>query len=118
EEQLAAAEKWATQLAELAESGIDEGILRQLAEAGPQAQPLIEALLSEIAAGNLGIINDAQAKLDDLLSGTIQMITAHVAPSIVAGTQIGEGIAEGIVTGIANGSRAVQEAMAQAVREA
>lgn len=118
QEQVDAAQAWADQLGALAESGIDQGLLRRIAEAGPEAAPLIQAILSQVAAGNLEVINQAQSDLDVILEGTVDGITAHVAPAIVAGTQIGTAIMDSWVEAIVLGSGAVQSAMAKAVEDA
>lgn len=112
------AASWASNLKKLAKSGLDDGLLQELAEAGPKAAPLISQLLSEVRAGNLEAINRTQRKMEESLNSTIKLVGAQLSPAFAEGLGVGRSTVEGMAEGIAAGSPAVRAALARATREA
>lgn len=110
-DQVAAAAKWSQDLKTLAASGLDQGIVQEIAEAGPKAQPLLTALLQAVAEGNKEAINKAQQDLNSILNDTITTVGGKLDDYWVAGSEVGDNIAQGIATGIMQNSEAVQGVM-------
>lgn len=107
-DQVEAARNWSENMAELAASGIDHGLLEELARAGPEAAPLVAALLEAVADGNVDVINQAQSDLATILADTIAIIGAEIAPAWDEGQALGEAIADGLEAGIAGRSDAIR----------
>lgn len=106
--QVDAAKNWSRNLAALARAGLDQGLLQELAEAGPKAAPLVAGLLDEVAAGNLKAINRAQRDLRRVLDNTIRDVGRVLEPAWREGEKVGTSIADGIGAGIVARSPGLQ----------
>jgi hypothetical protein len=91
DQQVKAAQAWSTNLIALGQAGIDQGLLKQLAEAGPKAAPLVQALLDAVAEGNLETINKAQEDLATILGDTVNQLNGVTPEAIQAGKDAGGG---------------------------
>lgn len=115
QEQIEAARDWSKNLRELAESGLDAGLIEQLAQAGPAAAPLIRGMLEAVADGGVEAINQAQADLNQILGHTIDQVSKALTPAWTEGQALGEAIAEGLQAGIAGRSEAIARQVRQIV---
>lgn len=98
--QVAAAREWSTNLIALAKAGLDQGLLKEVAEAGPKAAPLIKALLEAVKSGNLESINQAQIDLRAIMNDTVNVVAGAAGPGFLAGKAVGTEISNGIFSGI------------------
>lgn len=107
--QIQAVETWSTNLAELAEKGVSEGLLEQLAEMGPEGAKYAQAL-NDMSAAEL---EEYQNKWETLISSTDvggQVDTAldDIATALVNGSsvltdtvnELGIDVVQGMITGI------------------
>lgn len=112
------AQRWAQDMQTLAKVGLDQGLLQQLAEAGPKAAPLISQLLDEVREGNLEAINQTQEDLRESLNNTIEMVGGQLAPAFAEGIGVGQSMIEGMAEGIAATTPVVQQAIQRATADA
>lgn len=99
-DQVEAARNWSANIIALGKAGIDEGLIQQLAEAGPKAAPLVQALLDAVAAGNLEAINQAQRDLASILGDTVAQLNGVTPEAIQAGRDAGGGWAGSLATAL------------------
>lgn len=112
------AHKWADDLAAAAKAGVDQGLLAEIAQAGPKAVPLLDGLLADVKAGNLSQINATEADIRTQLGNAQTTILGYETPFFVAGQTDGAGIKGGLSDGVAGAAGALQEALAEAVAAA
>jgi hypothetical protein len=65
-DQVKAAEEWSGNLTALAKAGLDDGLLQQLAAAGPKAAGLAKGMLADIKANGVDSINSAAASIKQI----------------------------------------------------
>lgn len=110
-DQVAAARDWSINLQLLSKAGLDQGLLAELAAAGPKAAPLIRALLDAVNTGNLAAINKAQVDLRTILNDTVNGVSAKAPAAGAAGTQVGTSAGDGMAGGLRSRRFAVEQAM-------
>lgn len=113
-DQTAALEQWASDFESLASRGIDDGLLKQLAEMGPQAEGYIQGLLS-MSESQLAEYSTKFAEATKLKAETASDITNSY---LDAGTEWGEAAGEGTVTGFENKQGEVADAADESLEEA
>lgn len=96
EDQVEAARNWSSNLKALAKAGLDEGLLAELAQAGPKAAPLVKALLDAVKSGNLEAINQAQADLREILDDTLTSLSNKEGDFNAQGGVIGQNFVDGL----------------------
>lgn len=100
--QIQGVSEWATQMANLAAKGIDEGLLLKLQEMGPQGYEYVHAFATMTA--------DQLAQANSLWGASLAL--PDLAASMLTG---GSEIGTNIVTGLANGLQANELALASAM---
>lgn len=114
DEQTGALEQWANDFEELAAKGIDDGLLKQLAEMGPAAEGYIQGLL-KMSEEELSAYSEKFAEATKLKTET----ATEIANSYLdAGTEWGEAAGEGTVTGMENKQGDVADAAEKTIEEA
>lgn len=114
DEQTGALEQWANDFKELATKGIDDGLLKQLAEMGPAAEGYIQGLL-KMSEEELSAYSEKFAEATKLKTET----ATEIANSYLdAGTEWGEAAGEGTVTGMENKQGDVADAAEKTIEEA
>ena len=114
DEQTGALEQWANDFEELAAKGIDDGLLKQLAEMGPAAEGYIKGLL-KMSEEELSAYSEKFAEATKLKTET----ATEIANSYLdAGTEWGEAAGEGTVTGMENKQGDVADAAEKTIEEA
>lgn len=73
-DQVAAAQSWSKNLIELSHTTLDQGLVKDLAELGPKAAPLINAYLDAVRSGNAEVINKALTDLRKLETDTTNAV--------------------------------------------
>ena len=111
--QVAALEQWASDFETLAAKGIDDGLLKQLAEMGPEAEGYIQGLLS-MSETQLAEYSTKFAEATKLKSETASEITNSY---LDAGTEFGKAVGEGTINGLEETSEDVVGAVTEVVEE-
>jgi len=111
--QVEALEQWASDFETLAAKGIDDGLLKQLAEMGPEAEGYIQGLLS-MSETQLAEYSTKFAEATKLKSETASEITNSY---LDAGTEFGKAVSEGTISGVEETAEGVTEAVETVVDE-
>ncbi|HVT76985.1 MAG TPA: hypothetical protein VHD87_08145 [Acidimicrobiales bacterium] len=109
-EQVKATEDWSTNLQALADSGINGGLLKQVADAGPKAAPLVKALLDDVRAGNLDAINEMEAGMESALAAAEGAVTGAETDFFNAGLGLGWSVVHGYAQSLSHLSSIVPTA--------
>lgn len=91
---------WATDLQTAADTGVNQGFLEKIAEAGPKAQPLLAALLDAVKRGDVDKINQLQQDTDNALTTGANAVLNHTAEWSAAGTTVGTATKNGATTAL------------------
>lgn len=118
EDTVKSAQNWSSNLKTLSEAGLDQGLLKELAEAGPKAAPLVAALLEQVKKGNLEAINKAQADLRTTLDNTLIQLRDSGVAAFDEGKLLGFQIGNGVAQGITDAEGAITDAADKTVKKA
>lgn len=105
------AEAWSKDLRRLARAGLDDGLLQELAQAGPKAAPVISQILDEVRKGNLKAINKTRQDLTSILGKTIETVGESLAPMFLKGQEAGGGLVRGISESIVANSPEIKKSI-------
>lgn len=113
--QVDAMQKWADDFQKLAEAGVDDGLLKQMAEMGPQAQGYMDGLLQMVEEGTIQEYSEKWAAAVSLKDETRDRIIESYAD---AGEAIADGSVDSTVEELEDRGSEIAEASETAIEEA
>jgi hypothetical protein len=105
EEQIAAMENWATNMATLAAEGIDAGLIAELAEAGPKSAALVQALVDAPANKREEYVENWRKTSAEGGAALVDELLAVSGPLARIATRQGATVARNIANAIASGKK-------------
>lgn len=90
------ARNWSENLIALSKTGIEYGLLEELALAGPKAAGLVKGLLDTVNAGGKDAINQSRTDAQQILTDLQNAILARRPGFAEAGSSVGQGFAGGL----------------------
>ena len=82
-------EKWASNIKELIDRGVNKGIVQQFVEAGPKSAAAAAGMLEAVKQGGLNIVNQAYVDSNAIVDDTIQLFHNAQGPLGTAGWNAG-----------------------------
>lgn len=110
----ASAHDFANKLAIAAAVGVDQGLLKSIAEAGPKAAPELNALLDAVHTHGVQAINDTQTDTNTALDQIKGTINGRIAGDAATGYAYGQAVGQAMGAGLAAAAGA---AVDSAIRE-
>lgn len=110
------AQIFALELAAAAQQGVDQGLLRSIAEAGPKAEPELRGLLDAVRIYGVGAINQTRADTDAALAQIQGTINTRIAGDAIAAERWGRAVGQGISDGLLTVVRSAVDQAAAAIR--
>lgn len=109
---------WADNMRELAAAGLDQGLLRELAEAGPESAALVAQLTDMVKTEGVAGINEWRDENKAIVSGLIGDLMGQSGEAEDAGAAVGGALGSGIAQGIAARRYEIERAARNAVHVA
>lgn len=95
---LAGTQEWAENLRKLIGAGLDSGLIDRLVKAGPESAGLVKGLLEQVAAGGVGVVNEAQKQTQATLGNLVSDIERSKGAASTAAGGIMSGVADVLAT--------------------
>lgn len=96
------AHAFADELKLAAEQGVDQGLLKSIAEAGPKAEPELRALLEAVKNNGVGAINQTQADTNAVLDKIRGTIKGRIGGDAAAAGEYGRAVGYALGTNLVN----------------
>jgi hypothetical protein len=100
---------WANKLKLAAALGVDQGLIQELATAGPKSAPILDGLLAAVSKNGVDQINLNEEARRQILDGIVTDINNHAAAAAVAGANVGRSAGQGIHDGLASKREAIRQ---------
>jgi hypothetical protein len=81
--------------------GVDQGLLKEIAAAGPKAEPELLALLDAVRTNGVGAINQTRTDTNAALAGIVGTINGRIAQDGAAAAAYGIAMGDAIMHGLA-----------------